>query len=253
MRLDADLTDDAVLGGRLHLLQPRRGHRFGHDAILLAAAVTAKPGERGVEFGSGVGAAGLALAARVADVSLTLLEIDPTLAALANENAARNRLADRVIARRLDVTGPVEAYNAAGLEPAASDFVLINPPFNDPARHNASPDPDRRAAHEGRSLAPWLEAARRLLRHLGELTLIFRADRFADVLAAMQADFGAITVLPVYSRPAAPAIRIIVRAIKGGRAPLTLRPGLLLNDASGPTSTAEAILRDGASLQLEGF
>ncbi|MCZ7643207.1 MAG: hypothetical protein M5U33_11605 [Pseudorhodoplanes sp.] len=77
------LTDDAALGGRLKLLQPRRGHRFGHDAILLAASVPARPGERTVELGSGVGAAGLALMARVADLHLTMIEIEPMLTALA--------------------------------------------------------------------------------------------------------------------------------------------------------------------------
>jgi tRNA1(Val) A37 N6-methylase TrmN6 len=56
----ADTTLDAVLGGRLKLRQPRRGHRVGHDAILLAAATGGGYGERAVEFGAGVGAAGLA-------------------------------------------------------------------------------------------------------------------------------------------------------------------------------------------------
>src|SRR5262249_60468488 len=59
MPAEADLSDDAVLGGRLRLLQPRRGHRFGHDAILLAAAVAAKAGDRGVELGAGGGAGGV--------------------------------------------------------------------------------------------------------------------------------------------------------------------------------------------------
>ena len=52
---DLDLTEDGALGGRLRLRQPRRGHRFGHDAVLLAAATAAQPGERVVEFGAGVG------------------------------------------------------------------------------------------------------------------------------------------------------------------------------------------------------
>ncbi|MFZ0609349.1 MAG: methyltransferase, partial [Xanthobacteraceae bacterium] len=37
-------SDDAALGGRLMLRQPRRGHRFGHDSILLAAATLAHAG-----------------------------------------------------------------------------------------------------------------------------------------------------------------------------------------------------------------
>src|SRR3954471_22182461 len=92
--LDAALTDDAVLGGRLRLRQPRRGHRVGHDAILLAAAADAGPGDHVVDLGAGVGAAGLALAVRQPGVNLTLLEVDPELAALASENAVRNGLAD---------------------------------------------------------------------------------------------------------------------------------------------------------------
>ena len=67
-----DVTDDGVLGGRLKLLQPRRGHRFGHDAILLAAAVAAEPGEHTVDLGAGVGAAGLALAQRVPGLFLVV-------------------------------------------------------------------------------------------------------------------------------------------------------------------------------------
>ena len=93
------LTEDAVLGGRLRLTQPRRGHRVGHDAILLAAATPAHAGEHAVDFGAGIGAAGLALAARVAGCAVTLVEIDAGLAALAAENARRNGLADRVRCR----------------------------------------------------------------------------------------------------------------------------------------------------------
>src|SRR5262245_39508973 len=91
-----DLTEDAVLGGRLRLMQPRRGHRVGHDAILLAAAGPARAGEHAVDLGAGIGAAGLALAARADGVTVTLVEIDAELAALAVANAERNGLTARV-------------------------------------------------------------------------------------------------------------------------------------------------------------
>src|SRR5438132_4814138 len=94
--MSAEVTEDAALGGRLRLKQPRRGHRVGHDAILLAAASAARPGDHLVDLGAGVGAAGLALALRITGVTVTLVEVDPGLAALAAENADRNGLADRV-------------------------------------------------------------------------------------------------------------------------------------------------------------
>src|SRR5215472_6703225 len=99
MRLPVDCTDlseDAVLGGRLRLRQPRRGHRVGHEAVLLAAFCPVRAGDRVVELGAGVGAAGLALAARVPGASITMIELDPQLAALAEENARLNGLAERV-------------------------------------------------------------------------------------------------------------------------------------------------------------
>ena len=251
--IPADLTDDAVLGGRLRLLQPRRGHRFGHDAILLAAATPARNGDRAAELGAGVGAAGLALAARVTGLRLTLVEVDERLAALAAENAARNQLADRVAAAALDVAAPASDFAAVGLPPASCDIVLMNPPFNDPDRHQASPDPRRRSAHDlGRqSLVRWIDAAARLLRPGGMLTVIFRADGVADLLNVLGGDFGAIALLPVHGRPGARAIRVVVGAVKGSGALPTILPGLVLAADDGtPTQAAEAVLRHGAALTL---
>eukprot|EP01035_Chromulina_nebulosa_P000945 gene944-1273_t len=100
-------------------------------------------------------------------------------------------------------------------------------------------------------LHDWLHAARRLLKSSGALTLIWRADGLAEVLAELQTGFGSINVLPIYSDPAAPAIRIIVRAIKGGRAPLTIVPAVALRDANGtPDPYIENVLAGAASLSL---
>jgi tRNA1(Val) A37 N6-methylase TrmN6 len=239
-----DLTDDGILGGRLRMLQPKTGHRIGHDAVLLAASVSACDGQRAVDLGAGVGAAGLALAIRVAALSVTLAEIDHDLVALAAENAERNGLADRVTAIACDVAAP-----ASNVLPDAVDHVLMNPPFRDPARQQLSPDARRRLAHAGTDLGRWIATATRLLRPDGMLSLIFAADGIAAVLGAIGTDFGAIAILPIYPKPGRPAIRVILRAVKGSRAPTELSPGLVLNTADGrPSQEAEAVLRDAAPL-----
>jgi tRNA1(Val) A37 N6-methylase TrmN6 len=248
---DAATTLDAVLGGRLSLRQPRRGHRFGHDAILLAAATDARSGQHAVELGAGVGAAGFALAKRIDGLTVTLVEIDPALAQLAAENAVGNRLADRVNVATLDVAGPDQCWTDAGIVPANAACVLMNPPFNDAARQNVSPDERRRLAHAASSetLTQWIGRAEWLLAPSGTLTMIWRADGLGDVLAALRAEFGGVAVLPIYPRPNASAIRILVRASKGSGAPFALLPGLTLNDADGkPSAAADAILRHGESL-----
>jgi tRNA1(Val) A37 N6-methylase TrmN6 len=251
--LRSDFTDDAVLGGRLRLKQKRRGHRVGHDAILLAAASGVRPGDRVVEFGSGVGAAGLALAVRVPDVEVTLVEIEPELSTLAADNIERNGMAGRVRAVTLDVTGMADEFAAHGIPPGTADHVLMNPPFHDPSRQNVSPDPGKRLAHaasEG-TLVAWIDAASRVLHSAGALTLIWRADGLGNVLAALDGRFGGVAVLPVHGRAGQPAIRILVRAQKGSRAPLALLPGLMLNDEEGkPAAEAEAILRNAEALPM---
>lgn len=246
-----ETTDDAALGGRLVLRQPKRGHRFGHDAILLAAATQARSGEHAVELGAGVGAAGLALAHQVAGLRLTLVEIDSALAELARENAARNGLAERVSVVALDVADAAQ-FAAAKIEAGSAQHVLMNPPFNDPARQKLSPDAGRRLAHAGSlaMLAQWINRAAWLLAPSGTLTLIWRADGLPDVLGALAGDFGDVAVLPVYPRPQAEAIRVLVRATKGSIGPVMQRPGLTLNDANGkPSAEAETILRAGTALQ----
>src|SRR5882672_1041137 len=252
-RIPEEVSQDAVLGGRLRLRQLRHGHRVGHDAILLAAACMARAGERVVDLGAGVGAAGLALATRVAGISVTLVEIDQALAALAEVNAQSNGLGGRVRAVALDVAAPARAFAAAGLAPESVMRVLMNPPFNDAARQRGSPDRARRLAHAApRSmLAAWIKTAARLLRPRGTLTVIWRADGLAEVLAALAPAFGGAAVLPVHAKPGEDAIRILVRAVKASRAPLALLPGLTLSGRDGrPTPEAEAVLRDGEALPL---
>ena len=247
----SETSDDFVLGGRLTLRQPLAGHRVGHDAILLAAATAAHAGEQAVDLGAGVGGAGLALARRVEGLTVTLVEIDPALTALAENNIGRNGLAARVRAVCLDVGSPAGAFAAAGLAPGEADCVLMNPPFN--ALDNPSPERSRRTAHATPpgTLGSWVRTASRLQRPGGAVSLIWRADGIAEVLATLAPGYGAVSVLPIHGKPGAAAIRVLVRAIKASRAPLKLLPGLLLAYENGkPTAQAEAILREGSALPL---
>jgi tRNA1(Val) A37 N6-methylase TrmN6 len=248
-------SEDAVLGGRLRLRQPLRGHRVGHDAMLLAAATGATSGEHAVDLGAGVGGAGLALALRVPGLKVSLVEIDPALTRLAADNVRLNGMEGRVGAFVCDAED-VATLAAAGLMPDATDRVLMNPPFHDARRQNVSPDPRRRRAHAAAPglLGRWVASAAWLLKPGGVLTLIWRADELDDVRAALGDAFGAVTVLPVLPGPGRPAIRVLVRAVKGGEGGLAHMPPLVLNDADGrPSAEAEVVLRHGGTLPLAGL
>lgn len=249
---DTETSEDAILGGRLRVRQPLRGHRVGHDAILLAAATSARSTEHAIELGAGVGAAGFAIATRAAGMKVTLVEIDPVLCALARHNARLNGLESRVTVLGANAES-IDSLKSAGLLPESFDCVLMNPPFHDASRHNVSPDPGRRLAHSGDVglLKRWITGAAWLLKAGGALTLIWRADALDGVIEALQPAFGAIAVLPVQSREDEPPIRVLVRAAKGFSGPRRTYLPLVLNDEAGrPTPAAEAILREGKALQI---
>jgi tRNA1(Val) A37 N6-methylase TrmN6 len=246
-----ELTEDAFLGGALRLRQPKAGHRAGHDAMLLAAATPARSGDRVVDFGAGIGAAGLAVAKRVTGIRIVLVEIDKRLVELARGNAASNRIEAEVIA--MDLASGADAFAGAGLAPDSVDVVLMNPPFNDSRRHRSSPNKSREIAHvaDAATLESWIHAARRILKSGGVLTLIWRADGLAEVLAALDRGFGSLAILPVHGDPSTPAIRVLIRAIKGGRAPMALYPGLMLKDQSGvPNKQVQEVLAGKGALPL---
>lgn len=242
---DSATTEDALLGGRIRLRQPARGYRAAIDPVLLAAAVPVRAGERVIEAGCGAGAAALCLLARVGQACVLGVEIQPALAALARENAALNGVADRFSVREGDIAG-------LSLEPAA--HVMMNPPFLPAGRGTPPPDASKAVAHlEGEAdLALWVGFAARNLAHRGSLTVIHRADRLGDLLAALARHrLGSAIVLPLWPGKGKPAKRVLVQARKGGRAPLILSAGLALHaPEAGFTAEAEAILRDAAPLTL---
>ncbi|MEZ5841302.1 MAG: methyltransferase [Hyphomicrobiales bacterium] len=244
---------DAFLGGRLVIEQPRDGgHRAGLDAIMLAAAVEARPGERLVDLGAGVGTAGLAAAARLPGIEAMLVEIDPMLAALAGANAAGNGLGDRVRVIVADIAAPAGAREAAGLTANLGDVVIVNPPFHEPGQVRHSPNAARERAHVLEAgLERWLRTATHVLKPGGRLVLIHRAEALADVLAVTAGRFGGLDVVPLYPRAGAAASRIIVTARKGSRAPLRLFGGLMLHEdgSSRYTAAADAVLC-GAALRV---
>jgi tRNA1(Val) A37 N6-methylase TrmN6 len=241
-----EMTDDTVLDGRVKLRQPARGYRAGVDAALLAAACDARAGERVIEAGCGAGGALLAAAMRREGASFTGVERDPKAAALARENAAANGLSDRVAVIEGDI---VHRFSGLGLEPF--DAALANPPFFDDPTALRGPAEARRAAWMADDgLSAWTGFLNKAVREGGTLTVIHRADRLGDLLALLGDKAGSFQVRPVHPFADEPAKRVLVRAVKTGKAPLKLLPALVLHDRDGGkhTAEAEAILRGRAGL-----
>ena len=245
----SDVAEDLLLGGRLRLLQSRKGHRAGTDAVLLAAALAMPQGHL-VDAGAGVGTAGLACAVRAPELRVTLIEHNAQSAGLAVRNAALNGCAARVAVAEIDLLSAA-ARRGAGLSDGAADAVLTNPPFFNAAEVRASPDLARAGAHVlEASLERWMAACIAILRPGGMFVMIHRADALADCLAAAGNRLGAVRVLPVHPQAGRPAGRIVLRGVKGSRARPGLSPGLVLHAPGGGfTPQAEALHRGEAVLE----
>lgn len=241
------VRQDAFLGGKIMLRQPVRGHRAGTDAALLAAAAPADFAGLALDAGAGVGAAGISLAATRARARVGLIEIDAASAALARENLELNGLAARGELFEVDLLSPA-SRRAGGLRDGGADLVLSNPPFLDPARSRASPDADRRRAHVtaqvgAEGVASWIAACLALTRPGGVCILIHRPDRLDALLGALTGRAGEIVVLPVHPHAGEAAVRILVRARRGSRGPLSIAPGFILHDEHGFTPQAQSACR----------
>jgi len=183
---------------------------------------------------------------------VTGLEVQPDYAALARRNAAENGAALTVFEG--DVAAPPAALRALSF-----DHVMLNPPYFRREPGTEAQDPGRETAlAEALPLAAWIATAIRRLRSEGWLTLIHRAERLADVLAALDGRMGAVRIRPLAPRTGRDALTVIVQARKGGRAPLRLLAPLILHqgdrhpgDAPHFSETAAAILSDGAALPMD--
>ncbi len=228
--------ESLLLGGRVRLLQLALGYRAGMDAALLAAAIGGKPGERVLEAGSGPGAALLQAAYRAFETQFVGVERDPKALELSRRNIGLNMLDGRVEA----VSGDVDAgFKTLGLAPF--DAAFANPPFFDDPTGLRGPHPAKQGAWlaDG-GLEAWTAFLLKAVRQGGRIVIIHRADRLGDLLTLLGNGAGSFRIRPIHPFADQPAKRVLVQAIKTGKAPLVLLPPLVMHARDGDKHTAEA-------------
>ncbi len=234
------LTRDHFFNGNIVLNQPTSGYRFSIDAVILAHLANPAPGETVLDLGTGCGVIPIMLAFRHPHIRLVGVEIQRSLASLARQNVADNRMADRVsiLDRDLgrlslaDIGGPV-------------DRVVTNPPYRkmDSGRINA--DGQRAVArHELKTdLATVVLTACRMLRPSGRFCIIYPSVRAVDLVAVMRSSaLEPKHLTMIHAKPLSPASLVAITGIKGGRPGLAVGPPLhLYHDDGSYTQAVKAM------------
>ncbi len=248
-----ELTDDGFLGDRLQVLQPKKGYRAGIDAVMLAASIPAQSGGHVLDLGAGVGVASLCLASRCPDAKVTGLEVQGPLVVTAEENTERNHLSSRVSIVEGSVAEKAATLADKGVAYGSFDHVMTNPPFYDADKVWGSPNESKARAHalEEVALDEWLRVTCAMAKPKGSVTIIHRADALPDLLKGVEGKLGGLIAFPLWPSEGSDANRILLRGVKGSRAPFTLSRGMVLHAMPGGfTADADSILRGGAPLDL---
>lgn len=250
MIAETALSEDAFLGGRLSIKQPRQGYRAGVDPVFLASAVPAQSGQSVLELGLGVGVASLCLAARVPGLIQYGIEVQPDYAALARANAQANNI-------KLEVVKGDIASMPAELKAISFDHVMMNPPYYLRKDGTAAQDLGRETSlGEGLPLQDWITAGAKRLKPGGLLTIIQRADRLPEAINA-STSVGSISVRPLAPRQGRAATLVLLHVKKGGRAAFQLHAPLILHegmrheaDGESYSPQVKSILREGGAFPL---
>ncbi len=247
--MSAALTQNDFLNGRVTLWQPKDGYRAGVDPVLLAATIPAKAGAKVLELGCGAGAAFLCLSARVPNLIVHAVELQPEYAALAHRNAKENGAGATIW--EADLTAL-----SVELRQMQFDHVFANPPYFDRTASTAAQDAGRDVAMgEDTPLGKWVEVAAKRLAPKGTATFVHRAERLPDLLSAMHGALGSIQVMPLQARAGRDANLVLVHGVKNGRAAFRLHAPVRMHEGDAHTRDGEsytdqirAVLRDGAAL-----
>ncbi|MBF0681036.1 MAG: methyltransferase [Devosia sp.] len=203
--------------------QPSHGFRAGLDSVLLGAAI-GRDTRNLLDLGAGVGTASLVSLSLGLTGTATMVERHDDTAHLARRNIDENGLACRANVLGVDILEKPALRREAGLLDNYYDAIIANPPFFGAGQGTLAPNDSRADARHmpADKLETWLRCAAGAAKAGGEIIFIYPAAGLAALLAAFTPRFGAITILPLTPRPNQPASRILVRGIKGSRAPLTL-------------------------------
>ena len=213
-------TIDPFMEGRLRIIQTKKGYRFSVDALLLSDFVTIKKNDVAADLGTGCGVIPLSLLAAKPLKHVFCLEIQRELAYQAARNAKLNNFEKRMSVIMADIKNPP-------LPASSVNVVVCNPPYRRRESGRINPDLQRAIArHEiHASIDDIIRTSRYLLTTRGRLSLVYPAERMADLIGKLlAAGFEPKKIRIIYPDAGANAKLVLMEAWLNGNSGLTVLP-----------------------------
>ncbi|HZW49735.1 MAG TPA: tRNA1(Val) (adenine(37)-N6)-methyltransferase [Bacillota bacterium] len=222
---------DQLSRTELSIIQHPGRFCFGMDAVLLSSLASLKAGESVCDFGTGTGVIPLLLSSRFSDLQITGLEIQSSMADMANRSVLLNNLQDHITILQGDFRA---AATLAGKR--KFDLVISNPPYKALKDGLINPSSAQAIArHElFGDLDDLLQSAAAVLKPLGRFALVYRPQRLVALLSGM----AAVGIEPkrlrlIQSKIDRKPNLVFVEGVLGGKPELIVEPSLVIYGEDG--------------------
>ncbi len=238
---DETLEDLQIQG--LFILQKKDAFRFGLDAVLLSNFVVARRHQKVLDLGTGTGIIPILLAAKTEAQSITGIEIQPDIAAMAQRSVDGNGLNNRVKIVTGDIKSAISLLGAS-----IYDVIVSNPPYTKVGGGLVNSSESKAIARHELfcTLEDVLANAAALLKPQGEFFMVHRPDRLTDIMESMRK----VKIEPKLLRLVCPRegekpSLILIKGLKNGNPGLTILPNLIMYDQGGQYTEEATIQYNG--------
>jgi tRNA1Val (adenine37-N6)-methyltransferase len=240
-----DETVESLHGGRLRILQKKKGFRYTIDSILLAHFAGLKEAGRILELGAGSAVVSVLLAFQYPGARVTAVEIQDDLADMARRSISLSGMEDSVEILLGDARRAREFLKARTF-----DLAVFNPPYRKMGSGRVNRGAGKALArHEiAGSVTDFLGAAVHALKAGGRVCLIYPCSRMVEAVHQMREKGVEPKVMRmVHSKPGSRGDFILVEGLKGGGEELKVLPPLFIYKEGGDYSDELAALFRGLS------
>ncbi len=244
LQLQADERIDQLKSQGIQIIQSKSVFAFSLDAVLLADFAEVGPKSRVVDLAAGNGAVGLFVAPKT-DEDVTLVELQPRLADMAQRSAVLNDLDNRVHVLNIDLADTWQY-----VEKDSVDVVTCNPPYFK-VRPGDVQNPNEALAlarHELTTNFDMVAAITSgLLKTGGKTFIVHRPDRLEELLHTLRVhDLAPKRIRFVHPKAGREANMVLIEARRSGKPDgIRILPPVVVYDDNGEyTSEVAALLHD---------